>query len=415
MKVILNIRIKFLKTVFCSAFLYVILHSSVLCGYPWPLQPTNQQGDVFSTLDECRGNRDHFHDAIDIDCDAGDRVYAVASGTANYFAGGDGLYVGRYGYAHTIPIVADGASVNTGDEIATVTSASHLHFMDGPDGSEINPLRSGGISPFVDTDEPNFYSPEPIKIYQNDSDGDYEDWQELSYNDVHGEVDIVVGVSDEITNGGDNAGLYSLGYEIWRLNEWGLWERVIGHYNFQFYNWLKSAYINYVYADGSNTSTFYYIPTNYMTGDSYLDTEAEITDVYGDGDYRLVVIAEDIKGNKRVKEECYISITVNNGVTSPLTDNIPIAYSLSQSYPNPFNLMTEIRYALPRRIKVEISVYNSLGQKVRSLVNEEKPSGCHSVCWDGKNELGQDVSSGVYYYRMRAGDFTETKRMILLK
>ena len=77
--------------------------------------------------------------------------------------------------------------------------------------------------------------------------------------------------------------------------------------------------------------------------------------------------------------------------------------------------MCEIAYALPTDCQVTLSVYNILGQKVRVLVDEYQSAGNKSVKWDGKDEQGQDVTSGVYFYRIQAGDFAQSKKMVLLK
>ncbi len=106
----------------------------------------------------------------------------------------------------------------------------------------------------------------------------------------------------------------------------------------------------------------------------------------------------------------------------PLTDVIaggpnalPQKFAVSQNYPNPFNPTTTIQYALPKRAKVTIDIYNILGQKVRRLVDETQPAGTHTIVWDGKNESNQAVSTGLYFYRVRTGDHEESKKMILLK
>ena len=88
----------------------------------------------------------------------------------------------------------------------------------------------------------------------------------------------------------------------------------------------------------------------------------------------------------------------------------PFAYELSQNYPNPFNPSTTIRYALPNRAHVTLSVFNTLGQQVATLVNETQDAGFHDV-WFGASGL----ASGVYFYRLRAGDYVATKRLLLLK
>jgi hypothetical protein len=94
---------------------------------------------------------------------------------------------------------------------------------------------------------------------------------------------------------------------------------------------------------------------------------------------------------------------------------IPIEISLMQNYPNPFNPTATIEYQIQKNDFVTLKVYDSLGQLVKTLVNESKQSGEYSVIFDGKNEKGQTVSSGVYYYQLQVGDFISNKKMIQLK
>ncbi len=93
---------------------------------------------------------------------------------------------------------------------------------------------------------------------------------------------------------------------------------------------------------------------------------------------------------------------------------IPTTFALSQNYPNPFNPSTKIELSLPQRSAWSITVYNMLGQTVRKLTGEDDP-GVIQVNWDGKNEHGASVASGVYLYSAKAGAFAATKKMLLLK
>ncbi len=88
---------------------------------------------------------------------------------------------------------------------------------------------------------------------------------------------------------------------------------------------------------------------------------------------------------------------------------------MKQNYPNPFNPTTEILFDVPTRSHVQINVYNVLGQKVTTLVNEDREAGTYVVSWDGTSNGGGKVSSGIYFYKMEAGDFVQTKKMALLK
>jgi len=85
------------------------------------------------------------------------------------------------------------------------------------------------------------------------------------------------------------------------------------------------------------------------------------------------------------------------------------------SFPNPFNPSTEIRFEVQGSRFVKIEVYNIRGQVVRTLVNDYFPAGRHSVEWNGTDDRGRTVGSGIYFYRMTAGEFSETRRMLLMK
>ncbi|MCX6831865.1 MAG: fibronectin type III domain-containing protein, partial [candidate division Zixibacteria bacterium] len=95
--------------------------------------------------------------------------------------------------------------------------------------------------------------------------------------------------------------------------------------------------------------------------------------------------------------------------------NMPTAYSLAQNYPNPFNPSTAIEFTLPRPGQVTLEVYDIVGRKTRTLVSEAVTAGTKRVIWDGCNADGATVASGVYFYRIKAGDFIETRKMLLLK
>ena len=94
----------------------------------------------------------------------------------------------------------------------------------------------------------------------------------------------------------------------------------------------------------------------------------------------------------------------------------PEAFALANNYPNPFNPATTIKYALPQASDVDLTVYNVVGQAVRTLVAEPQSAGRYVVEWDATNDNGHSLSSGMYFYRLQAGgEFLETKKMLLLK
>ena len=98
-----------------------------------------------------------------------------------------------------------------------------------------------------------------------------------------------------------------------------------------------------------------------------------------------------------------------------VTLNVPTNYQLSNNYPNPFNASTVIRYSLPIEGFVRINIYDELGRLIRTLLNKNQSPGDHTMTWDGKNDAGEFVSSGLYFYRMTAGTNTITKQMIMIK
>ncbi len=111
----------------------------------------------------------------------------------------------------------------------------------------------------------------------------------------------------------------------------------------------------------------------------------------------------------------YVMADTSLQVTFDESVREPANFSLLQNYPNPFNGFTRIRYDLQTAQRVTLKIYNILGQEIRALVHEQKPAGNHFVTWDGKNNSGETVSSGLYFYRIRAGAYVKTKKLLFVK
>ncbi|MCE5250496.1 T9SS type A sorting domain-containing protein [bacterium] len=107
----------------------------------------------------------------------------------------------------------------------------------------------------------------------------------------------------------------------------------------------------------------------------------------------------------------YLKIGVSSNENSA-PHPIDILYG---NFPNPFNPSTTITYSLAETRLTKLVIYNSLGQKVKTLLNESQEAGIHTIQWDGRNEFGQKVSSGIYLYQLISGSFIESNRMILLE
>jgi hypothetical protein len=97
------------------------------------------------------------------------------------------------------------------------------------------------------------------------------------------------------------------------------------------------------------------------------------------------------------------------------TDPLPTEVSLSQNFPNPFNPSTEISFALPDARFVKLAIFNVLGQEVKNLVSGQMEAGFHKIVWDGTNNNGEGAPSGSYFYRMDAGDYSQSMKMVMLK
>jgi len=110
-----------------------------------------------------------------------------------------------------------------------------------------------------------------------------------------------------------------------------------------------------------------------------------------------------------------IGISQVTKLSSVTAKALPQVYTLSKNYPNPFNPTTTIEYAIPSSGKVELVVYNMAGQKVRTMVNETKEAGFFKTVWDGRNDRGETVASGLYFYKLVSGKFNKIEKMTLVK
>jgi len=110
-----------------------------------------------------------------------------------------------------------------------------------------------------------------------------------------------------------------------------------------------------------------------------------------------------------------VGINATDAVLTVLEEQLPKSFALHQNYPNPFNPVTTLRYDLPEQAKVNIIIYDLLGRETRILVNEFQDPGYKSIMWDAKNNHGNPVSAGVYIFQIQAGEFVQTRKMVLLK
>ncbi len=110
-----------------------------------------------------------------------------------------------------------------------------------------------------------------------------------------------------------------------------------------------------------------------------------------------------------------VGINASDAVLSIDEELLPDVYALHQNYPNPFNPITTLRYDLPENSIVRITIYNVQGREIKVLVNQYQEAGYKSVRWNATNNYGKPISAGMYFYKIRAGEFVQTRKMVLLK
>ena len=107
--------------------------------------------------------------------------------------------------------------------------------------------------------------------------------------------------------------------------------------------------------------------------------------------------------------------SIINSFVNILKDDFPFQYNLHSAYPNPFNPITSLRYDLPNDGMVKITVYDMMGRVVKTLVNVSQNAGFKTIQWNATNDRNEPVSAGLYIYRLQAGEFRQTKKMVLVK
>lgn len=166
---------------------------------------------------------------------------------------------------------------------------------------------------------------------------------------------------------------------------------------------VYSTYLGGNGAEWSHDIAVNVFGTVYVTGETRSTDFPTTPDAYdtsynGGGDAFVTKIADD---GTSVDE-----------INSP---TLPDGFKLGQNYPNPFNPQTQFECSLPHASHVKVEIFNVLGQQVVTLVDKRLPAGSYRVTWDGKDYIGQEVSSGVYLYRLTADEYVRSRKMLLLK
>ncbi len=130
-----------------------------------------------------------------------------------------------------------------------------------------------------------------------------------------------------------------------------------------------------------------------------------------------VTVVEDHNSQRETPDTSIIQFRVDTPTATDPSDmgSIPHRFTLQQNQPNPFNAATSIAFSLERTGYANLVIYDLLGRKVRTIVDEDLSSGSHTTKWDGKDDYGSNVTTGVYFYRLTAGNQVSSRKMVLLK
>jgi photosystem II stability/assembly factor-like uncharacterized protein len=155
-----------------------------------------------------------------------------------------------------------------------------------------------------------------------------------------------------------------------------------------------------------------YYSTNTGQSWQYLSITLPLVSVY---DMKIHETANYLAIGTHARSMYKLDLSLISDIESDQNPKLSQTFRLKQNYPNPFNPTTTIPYTILYQTQVKLAIYNSLGQEVKTLVNEEKPSGQYQISWDGRDNQGKLTAAGVYVYRLEAGGFSQSRQLTFLK
>ena len=168
--------------------------------------------------------------------------------------------------------------------------------------------------------------------------------------------------------------------------------------------------INVKLSTTSNDVSDFTVTLDNITGtpSTWTEYSYDLTSYAGDSIY--IAVQSINSGHYLWLDDFILTVIDTSGSLSIVENNLPNTFSLKQNYPNPFNPLTTIEYNIPQNNFVRITIYNLRGEKIKTLVNKNKIAGNYSIVFDGNN-----FSSGIYFYRIEAGNYSNTKKLVLMK
>ena len=152
-----------------------------------------------------------------------------------------------------------------------------------------------------------------------------------------------------------------------------------------------------------------------ITYEELLENVFELFPILPGATVRFSLLASDGKDTVKVSGDDRVLFVNRYDYLSIAAEGVPLEFALHENYPNPFNPTTTLRFDLPEISDITLTIYNMLGQKVRTFDYQNTSAGYHSVTWDATNDFGQQVGAGVYLYQLQTINFVKTRKMVLLK
>jgi len=425
---------------------------------PWPFVPFDSLHTVWNYYEQHMSygdaNWSYLHQGLDIIVPDNEPTYAVEPGIVKCMLtiSGDlhwriatsieqtNDYSKGWLYAHLVPTTIQfdvGDTVEQFDYLGDIVHWSedwgHIHFVEIEDngwvwqyddnewGITYNPLLS--LRPNTDLIPPiidNVFSNSKFGFCLNET-STYMDPDSL-----YGDIDIIMKVIDYIGDSPWQLPAYETYYWVKKLPGGEIvFPKKLGHilnHSYDFYSSNSyTPYATVIYKRDhfllppywmDKQRNYYHVLTN-SDGDSIINLWEQVfafsTTDFNDGDYRIFVEAKDQYGNSTIDS---MDVKFKNGITTvgENQEQIPLKFQLLQNYPNPFNPTTAIRYSIPESAIVELTVYDVLGREIAQLVRQFQKAGIYSVDF-----YAEDFSSGVYFYQLKADEFSEVKKMVVMQ
>ena len=152
-----------------------------------------------------------------------------------------------------------------------------------------------------------------------------------------------------------------------------------------------------------------------ITYEEFVENVFELFPMLPGATVRFSVVATDGIDTVKVTGDDRVVYVNRYDYLSIAAEGVPLEFALHDNYPNPFNPTTTLRFDLPELSDMTLTIYNMLGQKVKTFNMQSTPAGYHSVKWNATNDYGDPVGAGVYLYQLQTKDFVNTRKMVLLK